>query len=479
MRTAGAALSLLQGGDRLKISSLATVARWAGAGLVRGSHSIPIQKVIFDSREATAGSLFVALEGVQHHGIDFAVDALKRGAAAVLCDPGLSRHHDGPSLEAPSALEALSSLARGYRQQDRHQTPALAVTGSVGKTTTCCMIHDLLAATHRVHAPRDSYNNEIGVPITILEAPPETEVLVLEMGTSSVGEIAARTEVAQPSHGVITAISEAHLEGLGTLEAIRREKFSLLDRLEGDQRWAPVEWRARMGEQGSLYHWTGPAGDLEVQRQQADAVTVIDRLRGREYVLPWALPTRWALRCFESALAVVLDFISDPELLAAAVVKLSLPRLRHELRSADGVELILDCYNSSPHALNCAIADLSQSSARRKVAVVGTMEELGTEEKRLHVEAGRICARSNLDLVFLRGRAAEWYAEGLADDSCECDVVHIEDGDRAASQICQRLEPGDSVLFKASRKEQLDQLAIEVEERLITRQQITRQGGES
>ena len=167
----------------------------------------------------------MALEGVQHHGIDFAVDALKRGAAAVLCDPGLSRHHDGPSLEAPSALEALSSLARGYRQQDRHQTPALAVTGSVGKTTTCCMIHDLLAATHRVHAPRDSYNNEIGVPITILEAPPETEVLVLEMGTSSVGEIAARTEVAQPSHGVITAISEAHLEGLGTLEAIRGRSF--------------------------------------------------------------------------------------------------------------------------------------------------------------------------------------------------------------------------------------------------------------
>jgi UDP-N-acetylmuramyl pentapeptide synthase len=235
-----------------------------------------------------------------------------------------------------------------------------------------------------------------------------------------------------------------------------------------------------MGEQGSLFHWTGPAGDLEVQRrQQADAVTVIDRLRGREYDLPWALPTRWALRCFESALAVVLDFISDPELLAAAVVKLSLPRLRHELRSADDVELILDCYNSSPHALNCAIDDLSQSSARRKVAVIGTMEELGAEEKRLHIEAGRTCARSKLDLIFLRGRAAKWYAEGLAEDSGECDVVLIEDDDRAATQICQRLEPGDSVLFKASRKEQLDQLATEVEQRLVTRHQISQQGGES
>jgi UDP-N-acetylmuramoyl-tripeptide--D-alanyl-D-alanine ligase len=463
----------------MKSTSLATVARWAGAMLVRGSHSIPIQKVVFDSREATAGTLFVALEGAQHHGIHFAVDALKRGAAAVLCDPGFSRHHAGPSLEAPSALEALSALARGYRQQDRHLTPALAVTGSVGKTTTCGMIHDLLAATHRVHAPRDSFNNEIGVPITILEAPPETEVLVLEVGTSSVGEIAARTEVAQPSHGVITAISEAHLEGLGTLEAICREKFSLLDRLEGDQRWAPVEWRSRMGEQGSLFHWTGPSGDLEVQWQHADAVTVIDRLRGRKFDLPWALPTRWALRCFESALAVVLDFISDPKLLAAAVVKLSLPRLRHELRSAGEVELILDCYNSSPHALSCAIDDLSQSSARRKVAVIGTMEELGAEEKRLHIEAGRTCARSKLDLIFLLGRAAKWYAEGLDEGSGECDVVHIEDDDRAATQICQRLEPGDSVLFKASRKEQLDQLATEVEERLVTRQQISQQGEES
>ncbi|MDE0960741.1 MAG: UDP-N-acetylmuramoyl-tripeptide--D-alanyl-D-alanine ligase [Planctomycetota bacterium] len=454
----------------MKSGSLREVARWAGAELVRGTPSLQIQKVVFDSREATAGSLFVALDGAQRHGIQFAADALKRGAAAVLCGPGDSQRHEGPSIEAPVVLTALSALARGYRQQDRDQTPALAVTGSVGKTTTCGMIHDLLSASYQVHAPRRSFNNEIGVPITILEAPPETEVLVLELGTSSPGEIAARTEVAQPTHGVITAISEAHLEGLGSLEGVRQEKFSLLERLSGDQRWAPIGWRDRAGEQASLFHWTGPDGDLEVRRHPSDGVKAIDRLRGREYILPWDPPADWAMRCFESALAVVLDLVSDPEVLVESVKRMSLPPLRHEIRRAGAVELILDCYNSSPYALKCAIEDLSDSSARRKVAVIGTMEELGNKEQQLHIEAGQLCARSKIELIFVCGRAAEWYAEGLAAHSNRCEVVRIEKGDRGVTQVCQRLESGDSVLFKASRKEALEQFASAVEQELLSLQ---------
>jgi len=212
----------------MRIRSLGEVARLARAGLVRGDASSEIRTAVIDSREASPGALFVALQGDHCHGIEHADAALKLGAAAVLCDPGYSDRHRGASIEAPSAREALSTLAGAIREQEEDQTAAVAVTGSVGKTTTCAMIDAILGSSRIAHAPRASFNNDIGVPITILEAAPETEVLVLELGTNSPGEIAARAEMARPSHGIITEISHTHLSGLLNLEGVRRENWSIM-----------------------------------------------------------------------------------------------------------------------------------------------------------------------------------------------------------------------------------------------------------
>ncbi len=447
--------------------SLGEVARLSRSSMVRGEAARAIGGVVIDSRLASPGDLFVALEGERCHGIEFAADAISRGAAAVLCDPGFSRHHEGASIEAASPLDSLILLASEVRRQESDRIPAIAVTGSVGKTTTCKMIGSLVGGVIRTHSPRASFNNQLGVPVTILEAAEETRLLVLELGTSAPGEIATLVEIARPSHGVITAVSAAHLQGLGDLEGVRREKFSLLERLDGKQAWAPVEWRQSLGEAASNLCWTGPAGDLEVRQLDGKRIEVFDRLRGRHLQFEWTVPARWALRCLESALAVALQHVEDEEQLQEGIQRIELPELRHEVRSVEGVDLVLDCYNSSPLALRVAIEELAQSSAKRRIAVVGTMEELGESEQQLHHQAGKNCASLGIDLILPYGRGARWIAEGVRDGGGT--VVSLEDGSRGAETILDLLREGDRVLFKASRKEALETLAGAVEARLTER----------
>ncbi|MAW78523.1 MAG: hypothetical protein CMJ95_14240 [Planctomycetes bacterium] len=448
----------------MRIRSLAEVARLANASLVRGMGTIPIRGAVIDSRVATEGSIFFALPGSNCHGMEHADEALKKGASAVMCDSGLSSRHSGPSLEVADVHSALVQLASRIRQQEEFDLPVVAVTGSAGKTTTCVMISALLGETLRVHSPQASYNNKIGVPITILESDPDTESLILELGSNAPGEIAELTEIAKPSHGVITAIAEAHLEGLGSIEGVLREKFSLLELLEGDGLWAPVEWRDLIGKQGAGYRWTGPSGDLEIRSDGSAGVVVMDRCRSREFSLPWIPPTSWALRCLESAVAMALEVVDDPDQVALGAQQIQLPRWRHEVHNVEGIDLILDCYNSNPRALQTAIDDLGQSDAPRKLVVLGTMEELGKNEKRYHVEAGHHCVRAGIDVVFVSGRAADWIGQGVKEAGSES--ISITEGEHGARIVKDQLRAGDRVLFKASRKEQLEQIALLIEQQL-------------
>jgi len=435
--------------------------------MVRGEAARSIGGVVIDSRLASPGDLFVALKGERCHGIEYAGEALSRGATAVLCDPGFSKHHEGASIESASPQDSLIRLASEVRLQESDRIPAIAVTGSVGKTTTCKMIGSLLEEEIRTHSPRASFNNQLGVPVTILEAAEETRLLVLELGTSAPGEIATLVKIARPSHGVITAVSSAHLQGLGDLEGVRREKFSMLERIEAKQGWAPVEWRQSMGEAASNLCWTGSAGDLEARQLDGDQIEVIDRLRGRHFQFKWAAPTRWSLRCLESALAVALDFVEDEDRLQEGLNRIELPALRHEVRRVGGVELVLDCYNSSPLALRVAVEELAQSEATRKIAVVGTMEELGESEQELHHQAGKNCAILGIDLILPIGRGAQWIAEGAR--VAGGTVVCLEDESQGLETILDLVKKGDRVLFKASRKEALETLAGEVESKLTER----------
>ncbi len=449
----------------MKIRSLVEVARLAKAQLVRGNRDVSICSAVFDSRVAREGSLFIALPGATCHGIEHAGQAVENGSQAVLCETGMSASHDGPSLEVPDVHAALLQLAGAIRIEEAAEVPVLAVTGSVGKTTTCSMLAALLGQTMAVHSPQSSYNNNIGVPITILEADPATEALILELGTNAPGEIAELADIARPRYGAVTAVSEAHLEGLGSLQGVLREKFSLLERIEGDGCWAPVEWRDHFEKcGGNGFRWTGPSGDLEIAPDGSGGVRVVDRIRSREFALPWKPPAPWASRCLESAVALALELVEDPDQLVEAARTIRLPRWRHEVHSVEGIELVLDCYNSSPLALRNAIDDLGQSASRRKLAVLGTMEELGREEKRFHVEAGRQCVRSGIDVVFVAGRASEWIDQGVKEAGAES--IFISDGEQGARMVTEQLKAGDRVLFKASRKEQLEQIAILVKQQL-------------
>ncbi|MEE2889882.1 MAG: Mur ligase family protein [Planctomycetota bacterium] len=446
----------------MKERSLAEVARWMGANIVRGEQTSPIGGAVIDSRKATAGALFFALEGENCHGIDHAQDALEKGAAAVVSEPGYAARHKGPALEVEDVAGALQSLASEIRREEEPVLPAIAITGSVGKTTTCAILRSLLGANLQVQSPQDSYNNHLGVPITILDAPPETEILILELGTTAPGEIAALAQIARASYGVITSVAPTHWQGLGSIEGVHREKFSLFDHIDGDGLWAPVECREGTLQALDTYRWTGPDGDLEIRRRGSQSVEVLDRCRTREFFLPWSHPSDWVLRCLESAVAMALEIVDDPEQLIEGATRIQLPRWRHEVRTVNGIEMILDCYNSSPCALAAAIEDLVQSQGCRKLAVIGTMEELGEDEQRYHVEAGRHCIEAGVDVVFVCGRAADWVDQGVRSGGGES--IFIEDGEAGAEVVKEELRSGDRILFKASRLQRFEQLAQLVEQ---------------
>ncbi|MDA9264814.1 Mur ligase family protein [Planctomycetota bacterium] len=437
-----------------------------------------------DSRHIQSGFIFAAFQGENCHGLDHVESAWKSGASVVLTEIGAGARVKGPTLEVPNVKEALVHLATAVRNEDRSSASSglktVAVTGSVGKTTTC-HVGSLLCDSHfQVHSPRDSFNNLLGVPITILEAAESTNCLWLEMGTNSPGEIAQLVDIGQPDIGVVTAVGATHLEGLGSVEGVFREKFSLFD-VESLQ-WgiAPVEFRDERLEtlngahSGTDFIWTGPGGDLEIQNDSSHEITVIDRRSDLKFPIETSMTGYGFLRCLESSIAVALQLGISASDIQQVASSLTLPPMRAEVHDVKGIQFILDCYNASPPSVRGAICDLAQSVGGRRIAVLGTMEELGPEEKRYHQEMGRACVEEGLDFIVAWGRAADWIADGVTSAGGICESP--SDLESALSFLSSELKVGDRVLFKASRKEKLELMAQQLKANWLTLTPESRSG---
>ncbi|HIA28528.1 MAG TPA: hypothetical protein EYN79_10540 [Planctomycetes bacterium] len=442
--------------------SLTTITSLCGSGSSRRAHGRSARGAQIDSRLIGEGDLFFALEGSSCHGIDHLPEAFRRGAVAVFCEARHLRQFEGAAIVVDDPVAALGRLAAAIRKEESRDLPAIAVTGSHGKTTTCQFAGELLAAVVPTAIPRASHNNHLGVPLTILNAPPESEVLVCEVGSNAPGEVEPLGRWIAPRSAVVTSIGPSHLAGFGDLDAVAREKFSLLTTIEeGGVAWVPVEVRGHLLAPEMETLTFGVDGDLELVREGETSWRLEDRKRRRRMPFTWQPTTTWAPRCLEAALAVALEVIDAPEEMLAVCSSLSLPPLRGEVLSVEGVELVLDCYNASPFTLNAAITDLMSCHARRRFAVVGTMEELGREEARWHFEAGEKLAEVGLDGIFLHGRGGPWLLEGIEAMGGTAELLD-GDGGRASETVVDRLARGDRILFKASRNEQLELLASRV-----------------
>ncbi len=445
--------------------------------------------VVVDSRQAGPGSLFVALPGEHVDGHDFAGAAVRAGAALVLASRPLV--HDGPDDGGPVPLpvvevddveRALGDLARAVLAQLREAaaepggTPlrVIGVTGSVGKTTTKDLLAQLCAADGPTVAPEKSFNNEIGLPLTVLRADERTRYLVLEMGASGIGHLQYLTDIAPPDVAVVLVVGHAHLDGFGGIEAVARAKAELVEglvpggvavlnaddpRVSAMAEKAPgpvvtfgstdgadvraVDLRVDRAGRAAFTLDAGPVPRVEgdTARRRAD-VTL--RLVGEHHVSN-------ALAAATAALAVGLP-LGDVAAGLSAADALS-PHRMHVVERPDGITVVDDSYNANPDSVRAALRALAVLSGRerRSVAVLGEMMELGADSRAEHEAIGLQVVRLNVGLTVVVGEGALGiFAGAQREGSWGDEVVMVEDVDAAAAFLDRALRPGDVVLVKSS-----------------------------
>lgn len=420
--------------------------------------------VVIDSRRVSPGDLFVALPGERVDGHDYAAAAVADGAAAVLA----ARPLDVPCVVVGDPAAALGTLACWYGAT----LPArvVGITGSTGKTSTKDLVAQVLETAGETIAPVGSFNNELGLPLTVLRGDDTTDFLVLEMSARGTGHIAWLCDVAAPDVGVVLNVGVAHLGEFGSREAIARAKGELVEAthrlvvLNADD---PLVMGMRSRTTKPVVTF-GSAGDYraenvvldELSRASFDLVTPDGRAAVRlglvgEHHVSNALATA----------AVGAWAGMTPDAIAAALSNATpRSRWRMEVRETPGgVTVINDAYNANPDSVRAALKTLAAAgrSGRRTWAVLGEMAELGDAAWEAHDDIGRLCVRLDVNRLIVVGDAAKGIHAGAGlEGSWGNETTYVEDADAAIRLLVDELSPGDVVLVKASRAAGLERVAL-------------------
>jgi UDP-N-acetylmuramoyl-tripeptide--D-alanyl-D-alanine ligase len=422
----------------------------AGAAVARGGGGGRPSRAEIDSRRIEGGELFFGLPGAHVDGGEHAAAALAAGAWGVLVDPERATElaaeapGDGWIYAALDPLGAMQALATAWRRE--LGCKVAGITGSTGKTSVKDIVHAILPL--RAHASPENFNTEIGLPLTILAAPPETEVLVLEMAMRGVGQIAELCEIAEPDVAAITNVGPVHLELLGTLEAIAEAKAEIIAGLGEDGiAVVPVDAEALVPHlHDTLETLTfGPGGEvfaLEPQRVDGAIETTIETPDGEARV---TLPFNEAHNVLNAtcAFAIGLALGCELEEMARRVSGISFSRLRGELVDLPGGSVLVnDCYNANPVSMRAALDHLaSLEVSGRRIAVLGGMAELGPDAAEYHREAAAHARDLRIDRLVGVGELARDYAPD----------EWVADPEAAVPVVLRLLAGDDAVLVKGSR----------------------------
>jgi UDP-N-acetylmuramoyl-tripeptide--D-alanyl-D-alanine ligase len=443
------------------------LAQAAGGELIAGDpERAGPQRAVIDSRAVEPGDLFVGLRGAEADGGRFAAAALEAGAWGAI----IARDHSAAALEAVEGtvghsacsaaalvavdepLAALGALAAVWRQE--LGAKVIGVTGSTGKTSTKDILAAMLRSRMTTHASRENWNTEIGLPLTILEAGRGTEALVLEMAMRGEGQIAELVAVADPDVGVIVNIGPVHLELLETVERVARAKGELIrDLRPGAACVVPaseplLDSHLRTTE---LDTWTfGPGGDVQLLSFDAASgrAEIEARMRTVELALSYNEPYNLLNTLAAVAAARALDIpVGGP-------VDVRFSSLRGEVvELPGGVTVVNDCYNANPMSMRAALDHLEASAAERRVAVLGTMAELGPDSELYHREIGSHAAQHGVDVLVPVGEEALAYTEGF-----DGETHPVASAEEAGALLEELARPGDRVLIKGSRSVGLERV---------------------
>ncbi|WP_209332627.1 UDP-N-acetylmuramoyl-tripeptide--D-alanyl-D-alanine ligase [Lunatimonas salinarum] len=363
--------------------------------------------VCTDTRKIAQGNLFFALKGPNFNANTFSGQALKQGACAVVVDdPTYTKSQDDRYILVPDALVALQQLARHHRDQLR--MPVFGLTGSNGKTTTKELLFAVLSRKFRTHATTGNLNNHIGVPLTLLEITADTELAIIEMGANKQGDIQELCAIANPTHGLITNIGKAHLEGMGGLEGVLKTKTELFQhlRVSGGRVFINTGQEVftnmiRRFKDPVLFPEKGSS--CEVGFVSADPF-VCFQVEGSSQVFQSQLIGKYNFDNIAAAIAVGKFFGVPPLEAAAAAAAYRPANMRSQLIEKRSNLILLDAYNANPSSMEAALLAFDRMEGKRhKMVIVGDMLELGEHTEEEHRRLGELLAAMSVDKVCLSG----------------------------------------------------------------------------
>ncbi len=466
-------------------------------GIPAGTAAAPeetraVSSVSTDTRTVVEGALFVALKGDRFDGHDFLEAALEKGAALLLVSDAAALPEGAGGILVPDTLKALHALARAYRR--KLGCKVIAVTGSVGKTSTREMLNAVLSGSYRTHATKHNLNNDIGLPMTILTAPSDTELLIVEMGMRMRGEILTLTRIAEPDIAVITNIGVSHIERLGSREEILHAKMEICEGLSGD-RYLLIN-----GEDDYLPGYISGVADknwslLGITSLMAgvDSFSFADRTVTASDYKADGSGTTFAVHYSPSMHEAPVDLgtfhvgetgihhIKNALFSIAAAMHLGVPedRIREGLlaykptgsrgRTVNAGKILIfdDAYNASPESMAAAFESVRLLSAgRRKLAALGSILELGRHAAEEHYKVGISAANSGMDMIFACGDNAGDMKAGALSVRPDLPVYIYEDREALTRDLLTKILENDILLVKGSHAFEMGKVADAVMEKM-------------
>ncbi len=440
--------------------SVHQVATWTG-GQYEGPE-LPVRGVSIDSRKAGPGHLFVALRGSRVDGHDYLGEAFASGATVALVDrPEVARSHRAMGravVLVPDARKGLGDLASGYRGS--LDLTVVGITGSCGKTTTKEMLALLLGS--RAVASPQSFNNDLGVPLTLLSAGRNHSFCICEMGTNGPGEIAALARIARPQVGVVLNVGTSHLERLGDVDGVAREKRALVEALPSDG-CAVINWddeRTRTMIEAApcpvLSFGTWPNADVFADDIRTSGYSLAFRFLHRKRVTMRLIGVHNVHNALAAATAA-LRLGQHPWDICERLKQYRPAPGRMAIEEIGRIRLINDAYNANPRSMAAALSEMSYRGGGRRIAVLGDMLELGEESRTLHADIGRRAARARIDVLWAIGPLSEAIARAARDAGLR-NVHWSPSVAEAVEKPPIRVKSRDVVLFKASRAMALERV---------------------
>ncbi|MCL2773156.1 MAG: UDP-N-acetylmuramoyl-tripeptide--D-alanyl-D-alanine ligase [Oscillospiraceae bacterium] len=432
--------------------------------------NINIKNIVTDSRKILPDSLFFGIKGEKVDGNDFAFTAIENGAAGVVTNKSsvknLSLHQEIAVVNAvviyiEDTVQALLDLSRYYKSQFPELDKTIAVTGSVGKTTTKEFIYAVISEKFKTHKTEGNLNTEIGLPMTLFALEEETEAVILEMGMSAFGEISRLSKTANPDTAVITNIGTSHIEKLGSREGIKKAKFEILD---GMSNKGNIILNA---DEPLLYSEKGKTGKNEyffgINNKSADFIAEnikFDYVNNASYFevnnKRYKIPVVGIHNIYDALPAVITGTIyglADVQI-QNGFNNFKNAKMRQNIYEFHGITIIDDCYNASVESVTAALdvlCEVAKSKNGRKIAVLSDVLEAGDYSEEIHSKIGAATAEREIDMVLLYGEKSKITFDTIERLNKKCKRFYFTEKIKIREILCEEIKKDDTILFKASR----------------------------